>query len=494
MPAIDPNEHVLKQLVFPDRYESLVERLGSEVAKLLVTPERATQEWVEEAAYGINSRREGCLAPIVAPSGTGKTTLANNLSTFYPRIYTSTIQYNGDVSSQALRAKVEEFVAKIPVNDDRVIPINIDHREGSPPIDSEMAELKRFMRSPHIGARCLVLWPDTSSVVAEKIAAEYEQIAGSPVVGIPLYVAGPPRESWQATASSTLRLSNQLDSLEDLGVDPKDYDPAAFPSIGAFLRTLSDHFRKLRLQLLRAVQRPLRLGIVFVSKSNDAGVLVHLTGSTRFGLLDGNALLDATKTSEVGRWWADRPGLLTQTIVRLDARAFSLPPTASIGVLRRFGNEDTISTLTTMGIHSKSEERIRRDLERSDLGKYLLGQSRPTYEVRGTPSTTSISAFELLGELGFTYGVDKKLNIAMSDAIAAFLAAHEMKATVQSERKLPFCPLIPDNSIDTEDDVICLEYTWRAADYLTPKNRSEIAQYCLGKLRNYARELGWVRD
>ncbi|MFI5935781.1 hypothetical protein [Actinoplanes sp. NPDC051494] len=484
----------MKQLVFPDRYESLVERLGPEVAKLLVSPQEATRHLLEDAAFAVRGRREGALIPLYAASGTGKTTLANNLGTFFPGVYTDTLPYNGAVVADELRVALSDFAQHLPVNDTRVIPINIDHREGSPPDESEMAELKRFLRSPQLGARCAVLWPDTSASVAQGMARAYEAIAGTPAVEIPVAVEGPPRESWQETASNTLRLSNDLDSLEDLGVDPRNYDPAAFKSIGAFLRKLSDDFRTTQLRLLRAVQRPLRLAVVFVSESSDAGVLVHLTSSTRFGLLDGHALLDATKTSEVGKWWSARPGLLTQTIVQLDARAFCLPPTASVGILRRYGDESIVKPLMELGIKSQGESRLKVAIDRADLGKYLLGQSRATYEVRGTPSTTSIPAFQLLAETGFTAGADKRLNKVMGESITKFLTLHALPGIVASEQKLDFCPLIPDNSVDTGSDVICIEYTWRSGDFLRPANRAAIAQYCLAKMRNYCRELGWVHE
>ena len=62
---------------------------------------------------------------------------------------------------------------------------------------------------------------------------------------------------------------------------------------------------------------------------------------------------------------------------------------------------------------------------------------------------------------------------------------------ITAEKKLSFCPIIPDNAIFNNDSVICLEYTWRNGDYLISRHRSEIAQYVLTKLKNYARELGW---
>lgn len=495
MSDINPNQHVLKQLVFPARYEALVERLGPELVSLLVTPETATKNTLEDAAYSVISRGEGALLPLYAPSGTGKTTLANNLSYFLPQAFSPTVVHNGDVTDAELRESTRRAIGALPANDKRIVPINIDHREGNPPSGSELAEMKRFLRTTGVGSRSIILWPDTSGDVSRQISTAYEDIAGSAPVEIPIEVQGPVRETWRDVASNTLRLANDIDSLEGLGVDPRDYDPNEFRSIGDFLRKISGDFTRRKLDLQRSVQKQLRLAIVWASKSADAGVLVQLTSSTRFGLLDASALLDATKNSVIGKWWAARRGLLTQVIVQLDARLFCLPPTASITVLRRYGPESTKQTLSDLDVRLTGDQTVHRNLTRTDLGKYLSGEARATYETRGTPSNTSIVAFELLSEVGFTAGKDKTYNSAMASALRAFYEKSELKdPSVKSEEKLSFCPLIPDNSVEFDDEVVCIEYTWRTGDFLTPSNRSTIAQYCLTKLRNYSRELGWTTE
>jgi energy-coupling factor transporter ATP-binding protein EcfA2 len=259
-----------------------------------------------------------------ATSGTGKTTLANNLDTFLPGIFAPTLSLNGAVDADTLHAETLRHIRDFPVNDKKIIPINIDHREGSPPNSTELASIKRFLRQQGTGHKALILWPETSADLSNEMAEAYLGIAGRAPISLPLKISGPPRETWIDIAKSTLRLANSLESLEDLGVQPANYKPEEFASIGEFLRTISDEFSKLTSEMLRATRMPLRLAIIFASESSDAGVLTHLTSSNRFGLLDGNALLDASPESEVGRWWSKRRGLLTSAIVRLDARVFGL--------------------------------------------------------------------------------------------------------------------------------------------------------------------------
>ncbi len=490
----NPGQHLLQQLVFPARYEALASRLGPQLASVLVSPEHETHDLLEDAARALHARGEGLFLPIHAPSGTGKTTLANNLETFLPGSFTPTIQFSGNVDATSLQAATLGHLAEFPANDQKIVPVNIDHREGNPPSGQELAAIKMFLRQHGSGDKALILWPDTSEALSSGMAESYAQIAGRAPVRLPFKIAGPPRQTWSEIAKSTLRIANSIDSLEDLGVEPDNYDPEEYRSLGDYLRAISDDFTQLALKMLRSTRKPLRLAIIFASESNDAGVLTHLTSSNRFGLLDGSALLDASPDSEVGRWWSSRRGLLTSTIVRLDARAFGLPPSSSIGILRRFGPPTVQTLLEDLGIPASGETTIVRNLERCDIGKYLLGKSRATHETKGTPTTTSLAAFQLIAEHGFTAGKDKLLNQAMAKSLAAFSRHKDLDFEAKSESRLDFCPLIPDNALNYEREAICLEYTWRSSEFLTAKNRGNISAYCLTKLRNYSRELGWVAE
>ncbi|MFI0151593.1 hypothetical protein [Streptomyces lydicus] len=283
-----PGLHLLEQLIFPARYEALASQLGADLASLLVTPEVETQNLLEDAARGLMARGEGLFLPIYAPSGTGKTTLANNLDKFLPGLFLPTILFSGSVSADALQRETVHHLSKFAANEKRIAPINIDHREGSPPSGEELAEIKRFLRHPEGGSKALILWPDTQRDISESMSRAYSDIAGKPPIDLPVAISGPPRETWREIAKSTLRLVNSIDSLEDLGVEPNNYDPSGFTSLGGFLREISDDFAKLVTSMRREMRKSLRLAIIFASESSDAGILTHLTSRNQFGLLDGS--------------------------------------------------------------------------------------------------------------------------------------------------------------------------------------------------------------
>lgn len=484
--------HILRQLRLPDRYESLSEMVGPELARILVAPDPDVMLKLEIAANSVQSRREGLFVPLLGRSGIGKTTFASSLSHFMPAVFTPSVTYPGHIEYEALNEAVKSAEKTLKPNDRRVIPLNLDHRESAPPSAEELAQIKRFLRAPSRGSRTLVIWPETNSQVAEKIASDYMEIAGAVPIELPLIASGPSRATWQDIAKLTLEVANQVESITDLGVDPKAYNPEEHEAIGSFLRSISNDFSRRLTELVNATRKPLSLSIVFASESVDAGVLSQLTAHGRYGLLDGHALIAATSESEVGRWWKARGGLLIQTVLRLNAHAFCLPPPPVVSAARHLGSTDLQTFFREKGVRSRSRSIVIRDLQRTDFGRFIASAARSALESRGTPATASTTAFKALAARGFTLGQDKPLNRIMGEALRLY--CNDMRVDcqeVQVEQKLDFCPLIPDNALFFEQNVLCVEYTWRKGDFLSSRSRSSVAQYALEKLRNYARELGW---
>lgn len=311
-------------------------------------------------------------------------------------------------------------------------------------------------------------------------------------MNFPCRWSGPTGPLWIETAKNTVTLVNEVDSIELLA-NPEDYSPNEFVSIGEFIRQISRDFTKRRVALLRSTRKPLKLTVLFASESSDAGVLTQLTSSARFGLLDASALVHVTADSELGRWWTSRRGLLTQTIVQLDAHAFTAPPAVTVPILRSFGNGDVIGDLTDLRYSKKSPGELLNVMKRSDIGRHLQGERRSSYETRGNPGENSRIAFELLVDKGYIRnGKDKQLNASIGSGLIQVMTEVDPAIVLATEKKLEFAQLIPDVSFEQDDMVHCLEFAWRAGEFLRPANRADTAIYLLNKLRSYARNMQWT--
>jgi hypothetical protein len=488
-------QHLLQSLSLPDRFESLAAKLGIQVAQVLVPPTANSIDLLERASLAINTRNEGIFLPIYGRPGSGKTTFINSLVNFFPAIYRPTAPHFGTVTFDSLQSTAEASLRGRAPNDRRILPIALDDRERNPPREEELAAIKAFVRRAQIGVQPILLWPDTDEASVDSMAQKFTAMAGDSPVSIPVRFNGPDRATWQDIAINTLRVANGVESLEELGVNPRDYDPAEFHSLGDFLRRISTDFDDHRFKLLRETQRPITLVFVFCSESQEPGVLTQLTSATRYGLADGHALLGVTRSSQLGRWWSARSGLLTRAILQLNIHLFSLPPGASVEVLRRHGPDDVKKLLDGVGIKAPGIGRLNRDVARTDLGKFLQGVDIRAYEARGTPAKVSVDAYKKLAARGFTYGKDKLLNKAFCPALKDFLSDQSTAPErIVSEQALGFVSLLPDSAIYRADGVTCLEYHWRTGEFLRQANRAEVASYVLRKTRDYVRQLAWVTD
>lgn len=485
--------HILDRLVLPAKYERLELKVGAELVKVL-TPPRETLEVFSRIAAAIKKTYEGAFIPVVGAPGAGKTTVANSLGFFEPATFAPTLRYQGAITFDALTDTVTRFRQAEGIVNGRILPISIDHREGAPPTDEELAAIKRFVRTTK--APMLVLWLETDHSVAQRIAERHVALTGSTIVKLPVTVAGPDRGTWQEIALHTLELCNNLPASEivEIGIDPRTYEPARATTLGEFLKQIANDFANLLVDHQTSSIRPLTLIIEYVSGSLDRGVLSELTHGEP-GLLNSHALLRCTPDSMIGRWWGSRRGHLTQTIFRLDARAFWFSPAAATAILRRHGPEQVVDLLDAAGRSLPSPADLRGYLERTDLGRYLAGSERTASETRGRPPEDAQRQLARIAEeYGYGGARDKVLNRAILDALVALLPTLSVPvAASANENGLPFCStLIPDNQIDVGDRILCIEYCWRSGEGLGSSRRSEVAQYALEKLKNYAINLGWI--
>ena len=369
---------LLCSLRLPDRYEPLHSVVGANLATILIHPPSSLDSGMQSLLDHIQASAQGCFVPLSGPSGAGKTTFARSATQWFARTVAPTIDYDGAITFDGLKAALEKASSSYALNDNRIVPINIDHRESDPPSPTEMANIKRFLRTSPGGRRNVIFWPETDPQLAQNIGKNYGKIAGSQPRDI-LEITGPDRSLWRDVAIATLRLSNNVSSLEKIGVDPRNYNPNSYPSLGEFLRQIQLDFNSRLAGLREEITKAIVLIVVFVSESTDPGVLNFINSAGRHGLLDSQGLLSSTPDSAIGRWWTGRQGLLVRAIVQLNAHALFLSPPVAVSVLRNFGPAAQ-EVFDRLNVARPGPAKAVADLGRTDVAKLLLGEPLRRYE------------------------------------------------------------------------------------------------------------------
>lgn len=487
--------HILESLRLPMRYEILARAVGEKVATLIQQPDPATADLLRTVARGVRRSGSGAFLPMYAPSGTGKTTLAQSLNVLFPQEFTPTaaIDVTEDITVPMLLLKFKAVVDDLPSNDARIVPLNLDSREGRPPTDAELGAIKDFLRRAE-GSRAVLLWPETDLPRARQVAESFLAIANESHVKLPLLIGGPQPSLWPEIALETLRLANDIPDLEQMGVDPREFDVDEYSAIGDYLNAVSKAFDKLTSDLLRATEKPVRMNILFVSQSETRSVLNELTGGRgEMGLLDARSLLSASPATEPARFWENRRNDLTATIVRLEARAFTLTPAVSVPAVQLFGSPELKGILDGVTTFRSRPDLVSR-LDRSEVGRYLRGEPRATSVGQGTPASAALKGHATLSAgQGFSAGKDKALNRALAQAFEHYWQNKGLpEANFLAEQRLLSTTLIPDVQIVESERVTALEQHWRTGDYVRAANKADMASYIMGKLKTYAQAFGWV--
>jgi len=490
----EPSQHLLQRLTLPDRFEGLQEKLGLDYRRILVPSDKRIKDKLFLIAESIRSRREGTLIPLAGGTGVGKTTFAFSLDVLGPKYFTATERFEGMITLAGLNQKVRDALAKRPGDGEIIVPIVID-RESEPPSETELAELRRFFRAPHLGQRCILLWPDPQEPRAREVARAFSTVAGEPVVDLPVVVEGPPRETWAEIAASTIEAVNDV-TADELGIDLASYNLNEAATIGGFLRKVSTSFNQRRVDLLGRLEKPVSVAFLFASESTDAGILSTFTRHRNFGYLEARSLLDISANSALGKWWSRKPGLLQNAILQLEARAYCIPPSVTVRALRTFGAAIPELDFLKAGWRASTTEFIKT-LGNSDFGWYLANKHRSASETRGFPATAAVDAFaQIATAYGFESGRDKALNRVMGSAFDTYLKQLNAgeQAAVKIEKSLGFCNITPDVSFHYPDVVRTAEFAWWGGAGLDRANRARCAQYILKKLRDYIEQLGWQAD
>lgn len=152
-------------------------------------------------------------------------------------------------------------------------------------------------------------------------------------------------------------------------------------------------------------------------------------------------------------------------------------------VARTYGSDALHSEMKKRGMQTKTDTSARERLIASELGVVLAGDQLGARRRGQKPGDNTKDAFAKLTEIA------RQNDGLLNDAIARGLTDCGLISAAETERSL-------GTVLDYKSDVYCtqlgaplrLEMMWRAKT-----SRAEIANYVLGKLKNYGRAIGLLQ-
>jgi hypothetical protein len=199
--------------------------------------------------------------------------------------------------------------------------------------------------------------------------------------------------------------------------------------------------------------------------------------------VDIDRLLSATEANVVKelKKHPERLGLLGTS---LDARLLHMDMLTALAVARAYGDEPLhdLMRAASMATKPSAGESASSRLESSELGRLLAANALGTRRRGSRPGGGTTSAFASLARIARTN--DGAINRAIGEGLkqTGLIESYEDEKEVGGE--LTFAS---DLCLVRAGEPIRLEVMWRSSP-----SRAEIANYVLGKLRNYGRAIGYL--
>ena len=346
-----------------------------------------------------------------------------------------------------------------------------------------MHEVNQYIRTED-GVLTLVVWPTNTDSLTDRLVGLARELGSETLLdpSAPVSIfAGPPKSDFVQIAERTVATLNDGVSLSGLGVSEQVAQElvSAAPTIGSYLArirssaiTAGDTVKGL------LVRERFRVWTVVISGTDVEGDVAALTRGGQ-AYADVDRLMSATEANVVKELKAqpERIGILGTV---LDARIFQLDMHCVLAVARTYGSDALHAEMKKSGMQTKSDASARERLLSSELGVVLAGSQLGTRRRGPKPGDNTKDAFAKLTEIA------RQNDGLLNHAIMFGLADAGLITAGETEKAL-------GTDLDYKSDIYCLqqeaplrlELMWRSKT-----GRADIANYVLGKLRNYGRAVG----
>lgn len=468
-------ENPLPQLILPKRFE----RLKEEAIKAGIEPQTVVErvstasERIETLLRKVQDSGTGQFEVFFGSSGSGKTTFLSSLPKFFEGVTVRSL-----AKSEANLADVPQIIRdearQAEPGKSRLYFFS--DRDNAKIADAEaesfFEELRILFRENE--GQIVLVWPVTRKETAEQLPRIAWDIGADSMVPIDtrgLYnFVGLDSSRFVSVADVTVR-SLRGDGLESYGVSQARAEELArgADTIGYFYSSVEQEASEVRGKAWSVLRKRIRPHVWIVVVGDDGRYL----DSTVKGLVQGRLsrvdvelvldfLDDASNDSAYLQKWRERRREAAFLLRSLDVRVLPLHSNVALAAIRTYGDEAVRSPLR------KSTEGTGNALTRmksSALYKAIISEltgHNLLYTAGRPPSTETEDEFNRIQRQA--KASDKGLNKAVAEAISEALVEDGINVRIVSEKRDLLGSLQPDIQVwKSEDEVICIEPTWRTS-------------------------------
>lgn len=471
-----------EDLNLPDRFEALRDA-GGNVLRAFVHPVEPTLTAISARFSEIAAARRGGLTILRGETGAGKSTFLDTAHLFRDGVATERVPPDVQVSEMLAALGGSGGGKRIVVLDGR----EALGTESAENIEAALHAVNEFVRS-EAGATTLVVWPTNTddltqilSEVGQRIGAEALFGVGDPVERF----SGPPKEQYAEIAEKTVQTLNSGASLAALGISEGHADELTerATTIGHYMGLVRDALLRNEALVadLLAVERYRLWTLVIAGNEPESEVAAVTRGS--HGLADIDRLLSSTNANVVTelKRMPEKVGLLA---TNLDARILHMDMLTALAIAREHGDEQLHELMRGQGMSTTPAPGIDAcsRLDGSELGTLLAANALGLRRRGSKPGGGTKNAFGSLAQIATTD--DGAINRAIGEALVKAGLVDDFEAEVELGTELVYAS---DLRLHRGAEPIRLEVMWR-----TKTSRAAIANYVLGKLRNYGRAIGYL--
>jgi len=470
-----------ENLYLPDRFEGL-RQAGGDALRAIVHPVESALASLDARFAEMRVARRGALTILRGESGAGKSTFLDTVCLFRDEVVTERIPSTADVESM--------LDALGPADGPRILVL-----EGREALRAEPAEaieavlhaVNAFVRAD-AGANTLVVWPTNTDDLTEMLEGVAGQLGAEALFGVGQPVeqfTGPPQDAFARIAEQTVQALNRGASLAAMGISDEHAGEMAreATTIGRYIALIRETLIANGAEVtgLLKVERYRLWTLVIAGNEPENDVAAVTRGS--HGYIDIDRLLSATGANVVKelKKYPERLGLLG---TNLDARILHMDMLTALAVARTHGDATLHDLMRSVGMATKPStgESVSSRLESSELGLLLAANALGTRKRGSRPGGGTTSAFASLTEIAKIN--DGAINRAIGEGLAdiGLIEHYETEKDVGGELKFA-----SDLYLVRAGEPIRVEVMWRSKS-----GRADIANYALGKLRNYGRTIGYL--